>query len=184
MKTIILLLICITSFAFSQEKLINDWTKMNLKGKVKSVRTVISHNTRTQTETGWDSEIFFNQDGYIVETKQYFGNGILFSTETYKYDNKNNIIENSNDSRFGIVTVKKAYDSNNFLITDSIFKYSEKWTELINYKNDKNGNLIMKFHKTNNSEIYVMYDRYNRVLQNEIDENYYDYYDKLNITLV
>jgi hypothetical protein len=156
MKNLSLILICIANIAFSQEKPNNDLKKHGLNGKVKSVREIISHNTITQTETGWDSEIFFNPEGYITEIKKYFGDGILASSEKYEYDNKHNIIESINDGLK--IRITYTYDANNYVVTDSIFENSEKWTEVNNYKYDEDGNMIIRRIKTKDSEKVVTFN--------------------------
>ncbi len=164
MKTLTLLLICITSFAFSQEKPNNDLWKMGLKDKVKTIKQKV----------GVDVEINFNKDGFITEIIQSSDNRII-QKETNTYDIKNNKIENLVVSETGKVKIKSKYNANNFKITDSIFENSDKWTKIYKYKNDQNGIVLVKYEKVKGRKKVLMYNKYGTLITKKITKEETDY---------
>ena len=125
------------------EKIENDWTEENLKGKVKSYSefTYEAEERFGKIEKGERKGNFFESDlkksydekGNIIEENSYNSDGRLYLKYTYKYDEKGNKIE------------QNSYNSDGRLET--------KWT----YKYDKKGNKIEENGYISDG---ILYDKY------------------------
>ncbi len=167
MKNLTLLLICITNFAFSQVKRnTSDLKEMGLNGKVKSIKQKV----------GVDVEINFNEEGYITEIIQSSNNRII-QKETNKYDTKNNKTENLVVSTTEKVRIKSTYNANNYKLTDSVFKNTDKWTTIFNYKYDKSGNILMKYEKVSGRKKVLMYNKDDNLITKKIKEERLNNYE-------
>ena len=167
MKKLTLLLLCIANIAFSQEKPNSDMFKMNLNGKVKTIKQKV----------GVDVEINFNTDSFITEIIQSSDDRII-QKETNTYDIKNNKIENLVVSSTGKIKIISKYDAKNFKITDSIFDNSEKWTKIYKYKNDQNGIVLVKYEKVKGRKKVLMYNKYGTLITKKITKEETDYIEE------
>lgn len=177
-KTFIIVLFSILSIACDSEKRENDLTRENLKGKVKSVKEISYYTEEKfgdpiKSEKYNQAELYFNEQGYFTEKNKHFKTETQ-SKETFKYNNQGNIIEKKeffnsswlNSTRITTYTYQyddkenlieeKENDENEKLKSRKVFKYDKKnnktqyewygsdenlW-EKYTYKYDERGNQI------------------------------------------
>ncbi|MFJ1427832.1 hypothetical protein ACILD6_04405 [Capnocytophaga canimorsus] len=201
MKKIILLVltaVSITNCNSSVEKK-NDLQKVELKGKVKSVRTAgytvvekfgeirkgkitdlddfINFGSFFDSFNLIDGLCVYNEKGDIIEINRYNSDGSLNWKGVYKYDNKGNKIE------------ENGYNSDGSFVSKMIYKYDDKdnlieenWSDSSGniydgptYKYDDKGNQIEKNHYHSDGsfegkQIYKYDDK-----GNQIELNNYNY---------
>jgi YD repeat-containing protein len=89
----------------------SDWTKMDLKGKVKSINEIsyITDSVKQNVTTS-----VFNENGYLIEESTSSGRGT--NKFTYKYDDKGLLIEAPEKQNGGTYTYK--YNDKGYLIED------------------------------------------------------------------
>jgi len=170
----------------TDNKIKNDLTKENLKGKV---RRVIENSYDTEEKFGeviktdqyGQKEFYFNEQGYFLQKKERFNYPDYFSynTETFKYDQQENIIEKrfeSNNSMFGESSHKYTYkyDKKGNKIEENRYNYKGELEDKVVYKYDSSGNKIEKNNYNSKGELRsketYKYDNKG----NEIEENWYN----------
>ena len=139
----------------SNSKYENDVTRLNLKGKVKSINEFsyeaiekfgnIKRGKRKR-KLSWDLDeyIIFDNKGNKIEENKYSSDGNLKYKYTYKYDNKGNKIEVNYYNSDGSLESKQLYkyDNNGNEIEADYYNpvgsLADKWT----YKYNEKGNII------------------------------------------
>ena len=117
LKLLVICFISVFNVSYSQKKIENDLSKSLLKGKVKQIKTISFEAVEKfgvlikSSKTGTNI-IEYNENGFIIKTTEYDEKNKITSTVKYKYDSKNNLIENP---MFGGLSICK-YDLNNFCI--------------------------------------------------------------------
>lgn len=153
MKIQTLLIIGSISFQFSctNELPNNDLTKNNIKGKVNFIRCTeyeaiekFGEIEKGEVKGGWTDS--YNENGKLIERNNYKYDGSLRDKRLIKYDEKGNKIEVNFYNADGSLSSKR-FDKTNekgnkievsFYNADGSFNY----LNTINYKYDKNGNII------------------------------------------
>jgi hypothetical protein len=155
--SIILLLISSSSIVFSQKKInqneINyDWGTIYLKGKIKKM----SHYYYDFDLADTNNKILltiseFNDKGYIISKTQYNSEKELISKTTYEYNLANCLIKEYEN---GIISWSNnfRYDEKNNLIEEITENYNHNSKMKTEYKYDINNNLveILEFDTKNN----------------------------------
>jgi hypothetical protein len=134
----------------------NDWTKLNLKGKVmtmeeKSVfKTKIKNGDSGSFTTGTS---IFNELGYRTEFRSVSNNNVERTTK-YNYDKEGNMIESNNEG-FLKMTYTFKYDKKGNIIENSgrAIIESKLIENKIIYKYDDRGNMIEENTYYNFSEV-------------------------------
>ncbi len=180
-KIYYLLTFLIFHCACNAENKSNDLTKSNLNGKIKSVKE--SHyraekqpgNTEESFESRGGFETVFNMQGYKISYTSHEPDGRISSKNFYKYDDKNNLIEEEiyyRDELSNRISYK--YDDKGNLIEKTTLDADGKLTLRQSYKNNDRGNKIEERHHNNEDVFYnkivFEYDERN----NLIEENHYD----------
>lgn len=155
-KIVTLLAISLALFSCTGKK--NDLQRMNLKGKVKSVRQIpyravekFGEVQKGAVEPFGDNMFWlFNEQGNKIEENRYKSDGSLNWKSTYKYDDKGNQIE------------ENSYKSNGSLDSKSTYKYDAKGNEIEKNVYNSDGSLDWKH--------TYKYD----AKGNEIEENWYN----------
>lgn len=135
----------------------NDLDKMNLNGKIKSIREssfqaiekfgeVTKGIKAREDEWEFDYIRTYNHKGNIIESNEYNSDGSLNFKRTYEYDDKGNKIKSNeykSDGSLGYKSISK-YDNKGNLIEGNVCKLDGiqdyRWT----LKYDDKGNLIKK----------------------------------------
>jgi hypothetical protein len=121
---------------------IKDWKKMNLQGKVMSIKER-SYFVRNGDETN-NTFTIFNHNGNIVECSFYYVNGSLFKKLINKYSDKegNYIVEQIRYSAFNNVESKTLIKNDNMgnMIERNVFNASGIHLRRVVSKHDGNGN--------------------------------------------
>ena len=159
----------------------NDWAKSNLKGKIKSVRESYYRaekqpgNTEKSFESRGGFETVFNTQGYKISYTAHESDGRISSKSLYKYDDKNNLIEE--EKYYGDeLSFRELYTYNDKgnLIEKTTLDPDGKLTLRQLYKNNDRGNIIEERHHNNEDVFYnkivFEYDERN----NLTEENHYD----------
>jgi len=175
-KTQLIFLSILTIFLFNFTKEIivkNDLDKMNLKGKVKSIKEVSykalvksekivkGKKERFQSYDEMDKLFMFNEQGNEIERKEFYSEGSLNERYTKLYNKEGNLLEtvvyNADGSFFYRATY--IYDENNRCIE---CKGAEsKWI----YKYNELGNLIEEY------KYYILGDEMENKKTYEYDKN-------------
>lgn len=176
-----LLTFLIFNCACSAENKDSDWAKSNLNGKIKSVKE--SHyraekqpgNTEENFESRGGFETVFNMQGYKMSYTSHESDGRISSKSLYKYDDKNNLIEE--ELYYGDELSFRelyTYDDKSNLIEKTTLDSDGKLSLRQLYKNNDSGNKIEERHHNNEDVFYnklvFEYDERN----NLIEENRYD----------
>ena len=153
MKYYIVFLITLIIQSCSNQKVENDWTKDNLKGKVLSYSefsykaeerfgSIVkgarkrNHNMKTDVQKKYD------ENGKTLKTVWYNSDGSVKNMDTYKYDNGNMIEKSwykSEDLIEGKYTYK--YEKVN-IIEKSWYKSGGRLENKYTFKYDEKGNMI------------------------------------------
>ena len=118
------MLIAFVSESCSNEKIENDWTKDNLKGKVLSYSEFsyqaesqfgnIKKGKRERSSSYLDYQKKFDEKGNVIKLNFYNSDGSLANKRSWEYDKNGNVIElndyNSDGSAFEKETFKYEYD--------------------------------------------------------------------------
>lgn len=151
MKKLTLLFICIANIVFSQVKPNNDLWKMNLKGKVKSVREIqyiesqngyVLQNPSKFTTT----KTTFNKMGDVIKVKINFENGKKYKTKIKNSYYKRSQDENANKTK----TITKSN------LGDKVINH---------YRYDSKSRLLLAYNNTNKGRVPVLHD----------SKDYYEY---------
>ncbi|MFA7066239.1 MAG: hypothetical protein WC199_05595 [Dysgonamonadaceae bacterium] len=151
-------------FIYESIKIENDWTKNNLKGEVKSVKSSIfkavdRHGEIEKGEAPWPNSInylIFDQEGKMIEEDICKSDGSLDSKKLYKYDDNSNMIEENwchPDGRILSNRIFK-YDNNGNMIEENYFSSGGSPDSKYLYKFDDNGNMIEKYSAYNDQVLY------------------------------
>ncbi len=182
-----LLIALLITYSCTSEKKENDWTKENLKGKVKSYtnRTYktlerfgnVEIGERTSS-MGFDDQKKFDEKGYLIESNKYLDDGTLFFCYKNKYDDVGNMTELICYDTEGILTFREKYeyDSKGNLIEKNNYNPSGRLFDKIIYEYDKNGNLVEEstYYEFSESPFFsTTYDYDDR--GNRIEESRYFY---------
>ena len=152
MKYAIIILLAIVAQGYSNDKVENDWTKDELKGRVRSfsqfIYVVVDRFGNIEKGNCLDYiQIKYDEKGNRIEENEYNSDGSLKSKATYKYDEKGNKIEENRYNSDGSLDKKYTYkydekgnriEKNEYNSDGSIV--IEKWTNKNEY--DKQGNWI------------------------------------------
>jgi hypothetical protein len=132
----------------SLKKTTNDWSRQNLKGKVKSLTLYWYNNIDSLGQITKNSEKYvlhyflFDKNGYVIKDVTNFD----MTGRQYEYDTKGNlIVETTYDNNFMMMLYKMTYnyDNNGKLIGGALFAKTGGTPEnTYNYKYDLNGILI------------------------------------------
>jgi hypothetical protein len=144
---------CFISFSFTGEKgnkIKNDLSELNLKGKVKTLTEIeykVSPNTGKIKEGDMLYKYIysFNENGNLIETNSYDPDGNLDGKYTYSYDNiKGNKTEMTSYNPDGSSDERCAYkyDSKGNLIQEIWYYPDGSISKKYNYKYDDKGNEI------------------------------------------
>jgi hypothetical protein len=158
----------------------NDWQKMCLKGKVRSVK-LICYEADNKTSEIKKGEILsqynfiFNEKGYIVEASSNISGWDYNTNDKYKYDDKGNLIE-INFIRPNGDTIYKTiykYDSIANKIEEKNYTPIAKLDHIIKFKYDNEGNCIEDSLYLSNGSLssYTIFE--NDKNGNNIKESYY-----------
>ena len=151
----------------------NDLERLNLKGKVKTLKWTpyeavekFGEVTKGEIAIGENYSIVFNEEGNMIERKKYLSSGKPYEKYVYKYDSNHNLIE-ENYSSYGEFEsktkykyddrgkrIEKAeYNSEGSLSGKEVYKYDEKGNKIeiqnIASNGDKYGKGIFKYNKKN-----------------------------------
>ena len=166
MKTLIIIAISVILMLTScnNHKIKNDLTKIDLIGKVKSVREIsyeaiekfgeISKgNIEREGKEWWNEHEYikeFNENGYLTKVITFKSDGSFFGGDSWKYDKFNNMIESNILSDDGSVFSKRIWKYNNYANktemnvynSDGELEYNDVWkydheNNLIEYYRDK-----------------------------------------------
>jgi hypothetical protein len=113
--TLLTFLICITHISFSQKKM-NDLEKMNLKGDIISIKTIVDTVPRELKEGSDFKTLYkiifytFNENGYITEEKGIESYNVTYKTKNY-YNTINQIFKS------------EKYSPDDLLVTDENYEY-------------------------------------------------------------
>ncbi len=144
----------------------NDIELARLIGKVKSIST-------RDSDGNFYSNITYNQNGYEIETEV---NESDFPVHvTYKRDDKNNIIEKTEDgssegSKYKILTTFK-YDNKNNMVESKIYNLEGALNEVFSYRYNENGSQIEESRTFSNTGMLYSrkyeykYDKNNNVIE-------------------
>lgn len=185
MKTNIYLLTLLTFIcscnAVNIENKDNDRVKSNVKGAIRSVRESYFRadkqpgNTEESFESRGGFETVFNAQGYKMSYTAHESDGKISSKILYKYDDKNNLIEE--ETYYGDELSSRElykYDDKDNLIEKTTLDPEGKLTLRQLYKNNDRGNIIEERHHNNEDVLYnkivFEYDQKNNVTE----ENHYD----------
>ena len=146
----ILLFLLATSLGFGQKQ--NDWTKLELKGRVKSLKTTATYRSEKEGMlTKWQSAqstfILFDKNGYSLEKLDYKEDGSLFYKTVYTLNADSQLTQSLvtwPDGKPGGKTTF-CYDNKGNMIEEINYKPDGSIANTSNYKYDANGN------KTENS---------------------------------
>lgn len=154
------------TYTFSND-LKNDLKKLNLFGKVISVKEysysaelinggIAKGNREREYLNTYDNFTIFNESGYILEKYNYKSDSTIYDTQTFKYDNRNNLIEENYHNNYentkikfiygynvkGQLFSKKTYNENNILTSTLKYEYenNNKIVNCLSY--DENGNYV------------------------------------------
>jgi len=160
--------------------MINDISKINLKGKVKSASETVFKAFHDNIEIRSDeiiskNNIQYNEYGNIIECNVYKPDSSLKTRETYNYDKNGKLLEKK--------IFKKLLSSNLLLDSIETFIYDYKGNLVekefsgskvhLDYKHDVNGNLVEERYFDDDDKLYYIntfkYDENN----NLIVDNYY-----------
>jgi len=155
----ILAAISLTISSCANDKSDNYQSDNNLKGKVKSIKTLTYHanykfgeikkgNRGSKAPDGNDDYLIFNGKGKEVECREYDSYGSLKTKTLYEYDDKGNRIE------------LNEYTSNGLLERKVKYKYDDKGnnTEVIVY--DSDGNFKLRLTNKYNEQLKTEYCEY------------------------
>ena len=181
MKNIIFILVtCFTMAGYSQE-IRSHLTKLNLKGKIKSVKEtqykVIEKFGETIKVKSRFFTWMFNEKGNIMEEKE--------NNFKYKYDEKGNLMEKdrySSDGSFLDYKHTYTYDEKGNMIEengyDNAYAYSKGILDYQSlHKYDEKGNLIEKNRYDSRGNLNYK-DKYDKK-GSKIETSYYDSEDRL-----
>lgn len=188
---LVFLAIIITSC--SNEKIENDWTRLDLKDKVMSYSEICyraeSHFGKIEKGKrerwsfyGLDEYREFDEKGNLIELKAFRSNGNLTSKSTFKYDDKGNRIEENSYNSEGNLTKKWTYkhDEKGNKIERKIYDSEGVLNFKVDFDYDENGNLLEEnsydSKDTYNGKITYQYDK----KENVIERNNYDSEGALN----
>ena len=138
-KNSAIIFVALIAFNCSTEKFENDWTKDNLRGKVKSFTEVsykvvsrfgnIEKGERERQFFYFDIQKIYNENGNVIEENKYKSDGRLAFKYTYHYDEKGNRVE------------KNRYGSDGKLYWRETFEYEYdsrgNWVKRIDFEDDK-----------------------------------------------
>jgi len=139
----ICLLIILFPFIVSGQK--TDYTRWNIKGKVKSINEKSYKSGKADKDS---MEYFyineFNSFGNKIVDTKYFPDGKIEKNYIYKYDGQNRRIEENQYFSDGKLsrTIVYEYDNKGFLYEDSSYSGQGKPEKIIKYLYDNNGNVI------------------------------------------
>ncbi|MES2430185.1 MAG: hypothetical protein V4556_04555 [Bacteroidota bacterium] len=164
MKNISIVLVFMITFisgCTEKRSVKNDLQLDELKGKVRSVKTVY-HNaaekfgeiTATDLKERGIEFTYYNEKGFRTALNSYDAEGNAEEKIFYKYDEKNNLIEKITSNAEGGLENKVVYkyDENGNLSEQNIYGPDGKLDKKIIAKNDKKGNALEEaFYKENGS---------------------------------
>lgn len=187
MKNIIFssLLFCLILFASCSVEQKNALKEMDLNGKVKSLKKITYNavmkfgkiekvNIQTQDQArlfysefdfisyynGDYYEIFFNQNGNIVEKNFYNQDSSLITKMIYEYNDKGNLIRRNNydsDGSLNKILICKNDNNGNIIEQSSFFPDSSGGVKKLFFKRDSKGNIIKKEKFDSNGNITEKY---------------------------
>lgn len=163
-KVLFIGVLALLSFTFfvsctkKEDKIENDLTKESLIGKVKSVKeasynTVEKFGEIIKADENKSTKTMYNETGNMIEYKSYV-NGELDIKKTYKYDDKDSIIEYKYYDEDGTLNGKTTYkyDEKGNKIKEGIY-YKSELSWMYDYVYDDNGNQIEWSSHTKNGEL-------------------------------
>ena len=187
MKKIVLILLLglFTTNNYSQK---TGWEDYGLKGKVKSMRKipfefVSKFGKMEKKRKNGEYHVFFAQNGNILKRQDYFPfDGKIFSNYTYKYDDKNFLIE---ENEFQIAQNYKTiykYNDKGLCIEGNVYRSNGSLEKSYKYEYDNKGYLIEKSY--NFTKYYYTNNDKGNPISIEIEEPlslkeiFYEYNDK------
>jgi hypothetical protein len=173
-------------FSCKQDKLVNDWTRMNLSGYVmtikehsfKAIDTLgeIVQGERMSPSWRRDSYIVFNRAGNKVEENFYRNDGKMWSKSVFSYDKNRKKIEEVvyRADRALWYTKITRFDSAGHIVEEEMFKPDNSLGVRMTFVYDESGNKIEECKYTDNGKLSIRsvfkYDK-NR---NKIEEIMYN----------
>lgn len=126
----------------------NDWYDMQLKGKVKSIKTKETHRYKkngvfTEWEKSYSRLTQFNPTGFRTEYTEYYANDSISYKITYKYNGRDKTAELSYFDKLLKPTVKKTHKLDDKGRLSEILEYSRdgELDRRYAYAYDDRGNL-------------------------------------------
>lgn len=177
-KNIVLTIITLFSVFASAQNQKNDLQKVNLYGKVKSIREIsyqaVEKNGNIEKENIISDKIIsFNEKGYTAEIiLHYFApEPLILSKTIFKYNLQDVLIEEDeydSDGNFFEKT-KYLYDEKNNVIAIEWFNSEGKFKSKYIYKYDENGNEIERWYHYHTEKPFLVnrfqYDAHNRLIE-------------------
>ena len=157
----------------------NDLKEAELKGKVKSIKTIEYKAVEKFGELVKDkcektTLRLYNQEGNILEKREYFSDGSLYYKFICSYDTKGKLIDKTyKDDKYSR-KIKYTYDKNENMIEKSTYDENGDILGKAEFSYDKNGNMIESSLSglEGREKAKYSYDKNgNKIEKNSYDEN-------------
>ncbi len=184
MKPIFILLVLSSLFfSFTIKDLKNDLQKEGLKGKVKSVTSIlgtyhydlqghkIEYFRKTMSLETEKKTFKYDSKGNIIEEKEFLANGKLRRKQIFEYDEFDNLTSKIDSCHyFSKHTFKNNYNESSKIIEAQAYDSENKYLGKTTFTYDKNQNKIMesRFYNDGRLHSYTKYEKGNIIEESNL----------------